>query len=291
MEPFVVEVRRGGIVESRHRVHAAVVRGGAVELAAGDAERVAFLRSAAKPIQALPVVRAVPWLDDEQVALLCASHLARPEQLAVVERTLAGAGFTAGALECGPEPTPLEHNCSGKHAGFLALCRAKGWDPAGYRLAGHPCQQAMLEEVAAAAGVAPDGIPTAVDGCGVVTFAVPLRIAAASFVRLRALEGADRVIAAMQAHPELLRGPVAADAALIRALPGWIAKGGAEGLFCAGSPDGVGIALKVEDGAFRAIMPVVRHLLGVLGVDGDGLGDAVVRNSRNEPIGTVALAS
>lgn len=291
MEPFVVEVRRGDVVESRHHVHAVVVRDGAVELAAGDAERVAFLRSAAKPIQALPVVRAVPWLDDEQVALLCASHLARPEQVSVVERTLAGAGVTADDLECGPEPTPLEHNCSGKHAGFLALCRAQGWDPAGYRLAGHPCQQVMLEEVATATGLAPSAIPIAVDGCGVVTFAVPLRIAAASFVRLRELGGAERVVAAMQAHPALLRGPVAADAALIRALPGWIAKGGAEGLFCAGSPDGVGIALKVEDGAFRAIVPVMRHLLGLLGLDGGGLGDDVARNSRNEPIGTVAVAS
>jgi L-asparaginase II len=290
VEPFVVEVRRGDVVESRHRVHAAVVRDGAVVLAVGDVERVAFLRSAAKPIQALPVVRAVPWLDDEQVALLCASHLGRPEQLAIVERTLAGAGVTADDLECGPEPTPLGHNCSGKHAGFLALCRARGWDLAGYRLAGHPCQQAMLEEVASATGLEPGSLPTAVDGCGVVTFAVPLRVGAAAFARLPELAGAARVVTAMRTHPELLRGPVAADAVLIRALPGWIAKGGAEGLFCAGSPDGLGIALKVEDGAFRAVVPAMRHVLALVGLGAEGLDDSALRNSRGEQVGTVDVA-
>lgn len=290
MEPIVVEVRRGDVVESRHRVHAVVVRDGTVELAAGDVERVVFLRSAAKPIQALPVVRAVPWLDDEQVALLCASHLGRPEQIAIVERTLAQAGVTAEDLECGPEPTPLGHNCSGKHAGFLALCRARGWQPAGYRLAGHPCQQAMVEEVASATSLDPGSLTTAVDGCGVLTFAVPLRVAAVSFARFPGLTGAGRVITAMRTHPELLRGPVAADAVLIRALPGWIAKGGAEGLFCAGSPDGLGIALKVEDGAFRAIVPVMRHVLGLLGLSVEGLDDRTLRNSRGEQVGSVDVA-
>jgi L-asparaginase II len=289
-EPIVVEVTRGPVVEARHRVHAAVLEGAQLVLGAGDVGLVSYLRSSAKPLQALPLVRARPDLDDELIAIACASHLARPEQLAAVRRLLGQAPAGEDELECGPEPTPLEHNCSGKHAGFLALCRARGWDAAGYRLAGHPCQEAMLAQVAAAAGRAPETIPTAVDGCGVVTFALPLRDAAAAFGRLPALEGGDRVLAAMRAHPALLRGPVAADALLIGALDGWVAKGGAEGLFCACSADGVALALKVEDGAFRAVLPALAEVLRRLGLDAGLLGPSLVESSRGEVVGELRVA-
>jgi L-asparaginase II len=279
----MVEVVRAGIVEAVHRVHAVVVTGASEELVAGDATAPAFLRSAAKPLQALPVLRARPELDDEQLVLCCASHLARPEQLDVVRRTLAVAGVDEQALACGPER--ILHTCSGKHAGFLALCTAEGWEPAGYERAGHPCQEAMREVVGEATGTAPAMLASGVDGCGVVTFAVPLRVAARTYLRLRELEGGPRVVAAMQRHPELLRGPVAADAAVMRALAGWVAKGGAEGLFCASSPDGIGIALKVDDGSFRPIRAAFAHLLGLLGVEHAGVDDPVVRNARGEEVG------
>lgn len=274
-------------MEAVHRVHAVVLQDGRVELAAGDAAQPVFLRSSAKPIQALPVVRACPQLDDEQIALCCASHLGTPEQLAIVERTLAVAGASADDLECGPAPTRLEHTCSGKHAGFLALCAARGWERAGYGRAGHPCQEIVLQEVSAATGVGGGALTEAIDGCGVVTVAVPLRVAAGAFVRLRGLEGADRVIGAMRARPGLLRGPIAADAVLMTALDGWVAKGGAEGLMCASSPDGLGIALKVEDGSFRAIRPAFDRLLGLLGIAADGIADPVLRNSRGEEVGVL----
>ncbi len=289
-DPISVLVTRGDVVEARHRVHAAVVRGDQLVLAAGDPDLQTFLRSSAKPLQALPLVRARPDLPPELVAIASASHLARREQLAAVRRLLAEAPAAERELECGPEPTPLEHNCSGKHAGFLALCRARGWESAGYRLAGHPCQDAMLAEVAAAAGVDPAAIPTAVDGCGVLTFALTLRHAASMFGHLPVLDGGRTVVTAMRAHPELLRGPVAADALLIRALDGWVAKGGAEGLFCACSPRGLGVALKVEDGAFRAIVPALGEVLQRLGVDPSGLGETPVTNSRGERVGTIAVA-
>jgi L-asparaginase II len=287
VEPIVVEVTRGDVVEARHLVHAVVVRDRHVELAAGDPQLVTFLRSSAKPLQALPVVRARPDLDDEQVALLCASHRATPEQVAVVRRILADAPATEDDLECGVDPTRIAHNCSGKHAGFLALCRAAGWASDDYRLLDHPCQQAMLREVAAAAEVDPSSIPIAVDGCGVPTFGLSLERAAHAFTRLASREGGDRVVRAMRAHPELLRGPVAADVLLIRALDGWVAKGGAEGLFCAASADALGIALKVSDGAFRAIAPALAHVLSLLGVEAEGLGGDEVRNSRGEPVGRI----
>jgi len=289
VEPIVVEATRGGVVEARHVVHAVAVCDGSVALAAGDPGLVTFLRSSAKPIQALPVLRARPDLDDEQVVLLCASHLAAPEQVAVVRRILADAPATEDDLECGPEPTPIEHNCSGKHAGFLALCRAEGWDTAGYRFPEHPCQQAMRREVAETAGVAAASLAVAVDGCGVPTFALPLERAAHAYTRLASVEGGERIVRAMRGHPDLLRGPVAADVVLIRALDGWVAKGGAEGLFCAASADGLGIALKVADGAFRAIQPAVAYLLGLLGLDATGLWPTEVSNSLGEPVGTLRV--
>ncbi len=134
----------------------------------------------------------------------------------------------------------------------------------------------MHDEVAAAAAVDPGEIVTAVDGCGVVTFALPLWRAAAMFGRLPSLDGGARVAAAMQAHPEMLRGPVAADALLIRSFAGWVAKGGAEGLFCACTPDGLGLALKVEDGAFRAVLPALAEVLRRLGLDAGCAGRDVL---------------
>ena len=289
MEPLVVEVTRGDVVEARHVVHAVAVRDGRVELAAGDPGLVTYLRSSAKPLQALPVVRARPDLDDEQVALACASHGASPEQLAVVRRMLAAAPATEDDLECGVGAERIEHNCSGKHAGLLALCRAEGWPIEGYRLSDHPCQHAMLEEVAAAAEVDPASIAIGVDGCGVPTFALTLERCAHAFARLASLEAGDRVVRAMRAHPQLLEGPVGSDVLLMRTLDGWVAKGGAEGLMCAASPDGLGLAIKVTDGSFRAIVPVLVEALERLGVDASAIPLPDVSNSHGEVVGTLRI--
>lgn len=290
MEPIVVEAVRADVVEARHRVHAVAVSRGAVVAAAGDPYLVTYFRSAAKPIQALPVVRIRDDLDDAEIAIACASHLARPEQLAPVRSLLGKAPATEDELECGPEPTPFEHNCSGKHAAMLALCRAMGWASAGYRLPEHPCQQAMLTQIAAAAQVAPETIPTAADGCGVVTFALPLGRMAHAFGRLAQLDGGARVINAMCAHPELVRGPLAADTMLMQARPGWVAKGGAEGLLCAASPDGLGVALKVEDGSTRAVRSGIAAFLARLGLDTGKLGIVPIENSRGELVGELHAA-
>ncbi len=286
-DPLSVVVTRGAVVEARHRVHAVAVRDGRIVASAGDAHLLTFLRSSAKPIQALPLVRARPDLGDREIAIACASHLARPDQLDAVRALLAAAPAREDELETGPDPSPIEHNCSGKHAGFLALCRSRGWESAHYGLADHPVQRLMLDEVAAAAEVTAASIVTGIDGCGVVTFALPLDRCAHLFGRLPSLDGGPRVVAAMRAQPELLRGPVAADALLVRAFDGWVAKGGAEGLFCAASPDGLGIALKVEDGAFRAIRPALAAFLEGLGIDPGAFGVVAIENSRGEVVGEV----
>ena len=280
-----MEVVREDVVEAVHRAHAVAVREGKVVASAGDPQLVAFFRSAAKPVQALPVARARPDLDEREVAIACASHLARPDQLEPVRSLLAKAPAAEDDLECGPEPTKLEHNCSGKHAGMLALCRAGGWALEGYRLPGHPCQQTMLDEVSRAAEVAPEEIPTGVDGCGVVTFALTLERMAHAFARLPELEGGATIVSAMRAHPELIRGPGAVDTELMRLLPGWIAKGGAEGVLCASSDDGVGVAVKVEDGAGRALRSALSAFLGRFGCETGDLGVVPLLSSRGETVG------
>jgi L-asparaginase II len=285
-----VEVVRGGVVEARHRVHAVAVSSGAIVEARGEPELVTLFRSSAKPIQALSLVRARPDLDDPEIAIACASHLHRPDQLAPVRRLLDAAVATEDDLECGAEPTRLEHNCSGKHAAMLLLCRVNDWPTAGYRLADHPCQQAMLAEVASAAEVAPESIPTAIDGCGVVTFGLTLERMAHAYARLEVLGGGRRAADAMRSHPELVRGDGAPDTELMRLGDGWVAKGGAEGLLCA-RRDGLGIALKVEDGAQRPLRSALAAFLLALGLDPGALGDVPVENSRGEVVGELRVTT
>ena len=266
-------------------MHAVAVQDGRAIVKAGDPALVTYIRSSSKPIQALPLARARPDLADDELAIACSSHLASPDQLAAVRRLLRDAPAAEDELECGPEPTPLQHTCSGKHAGFLALCRARGWSSAGYRLADHPCQRLMLAEIAAAADVDAASIPTAVDGCGVVTHALPLERMAHAFSRFLQLDGGTRVAGAMRAHPQLIRGPLSPDTMLMRVLPGWIAKVGAEGLFCACSPEGVGVVLKVEDGEGRAVPPALAEILRRLGDDpGADFGVVPIVNSLGEPV-------
>jgi L-asparaginase II len=280
-EPIRVTVLRGETVESVHRVHAVAVKDGQLVESAGDPNFVTFMRSAAKPIQAQPLARAREDLDQRDLAIASASHLADEAQVAAVEAVLAKAPATEDDLECGPfQGSKLKHNCSGKHAGMLALCHASGWPYEGYRLAEHPCQQAMAAEVAELAETT--DMATAVDGCGVVTFALPLERMAAAFTRVD-----ERVAAAMRAYPELIRGPSALDTTLMQELPGWTAKGGAEGLLCAAGPGGLGLALKAEDGQQRALRPALGSFLDMLGLDGHPFGPVPVRNSRDEVVGSV----
>ena len=290
----MIEVRRGETVESRHRVHAVAVRAGEVVASAGDPGLVTYIRSVAKPIQALPLSRAREDLEDAQLAIACASHVADPEQLAAVRALLAAAPASEEELECGPAgrpPARIKHNCSGKHAGMLALCRANGWESAGYRLAGHPVQTAALEELARAAEIDAASIPTAIDGCGVITFALPLERMAHAFSRLASLEGGGRVSEVMRRMPDLIRGPGSADTDLMRELPGWLAKGGAEGVLSAAGPDGTGVALKSADGNGRPLKPALAALLDRLGQRLESFEHVPVQNSRGEVVGEVGLAA
>ncbi len=224
----------------------------------------------------MPLVEAYDDLGDDEVAIACASHQAEPAQLAAVRKLLERSGATIDQLENGPqEGRPegkLGHNCSGKHAGMLATCKANGWPLTGYRLPDHPLQRRIHDLVG--------GAPYETDGCGVPTFELRLAEMAALFARTPA-----RVRAAMRARPELVGGRGADDTDLMRGAPGWFAKRGAEGLFCAAHDDGRAFAVKVEDGGARAVRPVVAHLLaGALEVP-------PITNSRGETVGGYAVES
>jgi L-asparaginase II len=268
-----VTVRRGDVVEAVHRVHAATTEGQCW----GDPQLTFFFRSSSKPIQAIPFVEGYDDLDDDEIAIACASHRAEPAQLAAVRKVLARAGAAVDDLENGlqagrPEGK-LGHNCSGKHAGMLAACRAHGCPLHPYRDLGHPLQQRIAHLLG--------GDHMAVDGCGVPTFSTSLAGAAALLTHTP-----QRIRDAMRARPELVGAEHdAADTDLMRLRDGWIAKGGAEGLFCAAHLDGHGIALKAEDGEYRAIGPALALVLGV-----DELAETPLKNSLGEVVGAITLA-
>jgi L-asparaginase II len=274
VDAISVTVRRGGVVEATHRVHVATTDGET----RGDPNLRFLLRSSCKPLQAIPFVDGYAELDDDEIAIACASHHAEPEQLAAARKVLARAGATVDDLENGLQPGrpdgKLGHNCSGKHAGMLAACRANGWPLHPYRELSHPLQQRIAELLG--------GGRIAVDGCGLPTFETSLAEAAALLTRVP-----DRIRIAMRARPELVGASRdAVDTELMRLRDGWIAKGGAEGLFCAAHVDGRGIALKAEDGAYRAIGPALAEVLGI-----DELRETPLRNSRDEVVGVIGLLS
>jgi L-asparaginase II len=284
---------RNGIVEARHRVHAVAVRDGAVVAERGDGGLTCFMRSSSKPIQALPLARARADLDDRDLAIASASHHASPDQLAAVEALLAKAPAQEDDLELGLQPgrppQKLQHNCSGKHAGMLALCRANDWPTQGYRLPDHPVQQACKAAHAEAADVDEAELPTATDGCGVVTFALPLERMAYAYARFEQLPEATRIAEAMRAHPQLVGGPDGVDCTLMRTHGDWFAKGGAEGLLCAADRNGLAVALKSEDGASRPLGPALAAFLEPLGTALPALRTGPLRNSRGELVGELRL--
>lgn len=269
LRPATVSVYRGPVVESTHQAHVAVVRAdGGLVAWAGDPDRLTTLRSSAKPFQAEPVIASGAvdeWgLDHRVVAVMCASHAGADIHVEAVQRGLDAVGVPADALRntLGDVEARLRHNCSGNHLAFLSLSAFRGWPLEGYREPGHPSQRAALEVIAAAAGTEPGRVATCTDGCGVVAFALPLRVAAAMYARLA--DELPRQADAMRAHPEMVGGDGWLDTELMRAVPGVVSKGGAEAIGCCRLPDGTGVAVRVEDGNHRALDPVVIAVLGSL---------------------------
>lgn len=293
-----VQVFRGGVVESEHRVHIAVADGsGTLRASAGDVARVCFARSAVKPLQAVPLIDdgavSAFEMSERELAVCCASHSGEPYHTDTVLGVLKRIGLGEEALACGAHPPfhepsaqrlrqdgrapgPVHNNCSGKHAGMLALARVHGWPTPGYHEAVHPVQWRMLEEISRWSGRAVDEIGLGTDGCGVATFALPLAVLAAAFGRFArearsAGASAARITEAMVRHPEYVGGSGRLCTELMRVVDGRVVtKVGAEGMYCAALPGAeLGIALKVEDGAKRAAEPALVALLCALGLLSD----------------------
>ncbi|MAF26701.1 MAG: asparaginase [Gemmatimonadota bacterium] len=298
-EPWMI-VERGGFPESRHRGILAVIDdSGRVLASLGDPSWVSFLRSSAKMFQALPLVESgtadALGLDDRQLAVCCASHSSEPFHLRAVEEILSRAGLLEADLQCGPhepvhEPTwyrmiragetpgALHNNCSGKHAGMLAVCRHRGWETEGYLSPDHPLQREIRTLLAEYAGVDPDSVTHATDGCGLPTFRLPVESFARALAKFAAGKGPDRwrgasarIFRAMTSHPEMVGGTGRFCTEVVRvANRPLLAKTGAEGFYAAAWTDddgrGRGLVAKAEAGDDRSRYFAVAGALRSLGV-------------------------
>lgn len=294
--PVLVVATRGPIIESRHRGAAAVVdRRGKVVSRWGDVEQAVYPRSAIKPLQALAVIETGAadafGLTDAELALACASHSGESKHVETIKAWLERIGLGVDDLECGvhaptygpanealiradERPTPAHNNCSGKHAGMLSAARHKGESIRGYIQPDHPVQQRWIKTVGEMCGLDLGPAPMGTDGCSIPTVAIPIVTLAQGMARFASQEGlhaeraaaCKRVLAACAAQPDMVAGTGRFGTAMMERTAGRILlKGGAEGVYCAAVPSlGLGIALKIDDGAARAaeaaIAAILRHV-------------------------------
>lgn len=307
--PVLVHVTRGGFVESAHRATlVATDPGGGRPLRHGRVDDPVLPRSSLKPIQALAMVRHGLDLPPHLLALACSSHSGEEMHRDAVAEILATVGLGLEALQntpalplgeleharwlaAGTAPVPVAQDCSGKHAGMLVTCRVNDWPIESYLEVDHPLQQAVRETTAEVVGPVTH---TTVDGCGAPLFAVPLSGLASSFGALAAADETTdegRVAAAMRTAPHMVGGTGRDVTAFMEAVPGLIAKDGAESVYAAGLADGRGVAIKVADGAplSRARQALLARALLTLGEDTDalrGLADQPVLG-HGVPVGAV----
>lgn len=311
----VAAVRRGPMIESFHSGRACYCdpAGGVLE-ALGDPDAYVMLRSSAKPLQALPLVLSGAaddlGLAPQELAVACASHNAEGPHLEAVGSILKKAGLGEEHLQSGPHPPlyapaaaelarrgemprAIHSNCSGKHAGMLAVCAYEGWTTVGYRKPDHPLQRRIVEVVATVCGLEWDEVLIAGDNCGVPTFGMPLRSLATGFARLATgthldddlAAAATRLRDAMRSYPYMVAGTGRLDTEVMGETD-LMTKVGAEAVFAAGSHEGWGLGIKVSDGSGRALRPTALAALRRRGVAGDP-DPTETRDLHDEPVGTI----
>lgn len=305
--PPVVRVVRDGADDAVHSGHVAITDGsGAVIAAHGDPSVVIYPRSAVKPFQAAASLHLIAQrLPSAETAVMAASHVGGHPQQDAVRRLLARAQLTPGALRCPPalpvdagmlgrhlEPTPLAHNCSGKHAGFLLASVAVGADPRQHLRPDAPVQQMVRTWLHDCCGTL---LGPGVDGCGAPAWRVSLGALARGFAHLVSAAGPlATVAAAMRGHPDLVGGDGIVDTELMRAEPAIIAKRGAEGVLAmviSNRADPIGVAIKVSDGAARALGPIAVAVLDRLGLRGAASVATPVVLGGGEPRGAVEISA
>jgi L-asparaginase II len=287
--PIIAEVTRGGIVESRHTGAFAVVSGeGKIVKSAGDFAVPIFPRSAIKAFQCVPLIDSGAadhfGFTDEEIALACSSHNGEPEHVRVARSMLKKAQNGEDQYECGAhwpieinaqhdvvrqggEPLQVHNNCSGKHAGMLALSRQLGANSTDYVKIDHPVQKAIAQAIAEYCDVDVEDLTWGVDGCSVPTWAYPLSNMALGFAKLTETPTGKRIIAAVAKHPFMVAGTGRFDTRLMEAIPRVFVKTGAEGVYCGCIPHAnIGIALKCDDGAGRAAEIAMATILASLDV-------------------------
>ena len=328
-EPLV-EVTRGDMVESVHQIAACAMNArGEVVFALGSIDVPVFLRSSAKPFIAAAAIAAGArerfTLEPREIAVMAASHTGEEFHVEAVRSILRKIGAGESALQCGAHapynaraaaalersgraPSAIHNNCSGKHAGILALCVLLGCDLATYMDPRNPAEQTILEFCARMSGQRVEELPLGIDGCGIPVYATPLRAAALAFMRFATLEGiapadarALRIVRdAMIAHPEYVSGTNEFDTRLMQAAGGQLAcKGGAEGVHASSALDaGTGLVVKVVDGSSRGRAPAVLGSLRRLGMVADevltNLADLerpIVYNRAGRAVGEIRVSS
>lgn len=325
-----IHVYRGKYIESTHDVHIAVVSASSNRLLAyyGDAHRLTFARSSMKPFQALPALLSgavdAYGISEQEIALFCASHSGEPMHRETAASIVKKLGLKEADLQCGThiprdmdsynrlikaggELTPYFSNCSGKHSGMLAGCLHQGFDLKTYRKTSHPYQQQIIDIIAEVTQYARENIALSVDGCGVPVHRVPLFHLALAFGRLAKpktwpnaeeaqREALKKVRDSMIQHPEMVAGTGEFDTRLMEVFEGrLVAKTGAEGVHCFGDVEtGIGVAVKIEDGASRARSVASLEVLKQLNIGDENhfkaLQDFVevpVLNAREETIGKI----
>lgn len=307
IDDVLVHVQRGALIESQHRGMLVILdRDGHVESAIGDVTSPMFPRSSNKPMQAVGMVDAGLDVEPALLALVAASHSGGPEHIAGAERILAMHRRSADDLQCTPRmplgtserrsyamagggPTRIAADCSGKHAGFIATCVVNNWSVADYLDVEHPVQRACRDAVER---LAEESVPSvSVDGCGAPLFALSLTGLARAFRAIaiaNAESSAGRVASAMRTYPQMVGG-VDRDVTLaMQQAPGLIAKDGAEAVMAMALPDGRAMALKISDGAKRAVTPVTAAVLQAWGRSVELVQPRVL--GGGEDVGTVAIA-
>ncbi|MDX1400361.1 MAG: asparaginase [Kiloniellales bacterium] len=298
-DPILIEVTRGEMMESRHHATFAVSDSeGRIVLSAGEIERPVYARSSLKPIQAIPLVEtgaaAAFGLGDAEIALACASHNGEARHFNTVRAWLSKIGLSESDLECGPhlpyheetahdmirrneDPSQLHNNCSGKHSGFLSVAKHLGYPTKGYIRLEHPVQQRILGLLETMTGLDLSNAPKGIDGCGIPVIGIPLGNLALAMARFAdpsdqpeaRQDAIKRIRSAMAAEPFMVAGSGRYCTRVMAETKGRaLIKAGAEGFFCGALPElGLGIALKIDDGATRAaenLMTRILHRLDVI---------------------------